>query len=510
MKRLLFIISLLVMLPLSGYTQEIKSEKEILQNIDSYIEKVRLDWQIPGMGVAIIKDDSVIFTKGYGVKDMNKPEDKVDENTLFQIGSVSKSFTAAVLAQLVDEGLLKWEDTVKNILPDFKMYDPWVSEHLQVKDLTSHRTGLGGQVGTYIPNLGYDRDDVYQMLALIKPAYIFRGEYQYNNITFIPAAKIIETLTGKSWEDNIQERIFDKLGMNASTFNGEGFAAADNAALPYEFLSKNGKMVVNPLYGEEQALWWLTVIGPAGSICCTPTDLIKWAQFHLNMGKVGDEQIISEKNMRYLHKGVTITSQYDNATTLYGHCWFIEQTKKGRIYFHTGTTWGMTTLCMYIPENKLGMTIQVNSEAPASPRYAIMRRLIDLYLGLPDKDYNADYLEDWYSSATDKAARDSTAEASKVIVPAPAPKALVGKYGKDNLFGDAWITLEKGKLYIKVGRQGWKHELKHISDTKYNFRSDGTGFDITFKLDDKGKKAASFEIDFGEGEDFGPWTRVSK
>jgi len=510
MRRFSVSLFLILWLPLFGFAQKDVNQDVFLKDIDTYIEQVRTDWKIPGLGVAIVKDDHVIFSKGYGVKDLSKPEDKIDEHTLFQIGSVSKSFTAAVLAQLVDEGLLHWEDTVKNILPDFEMYDPWVSRNMQVKDLTSHRTGLGGQVGTYIPNLGYDRDDVYRMLALLKPAYTFRGDYQYNNITFIPAARIIEKITDKSWEDNIRERIFDKLGMTESTLNGEGFAAADNAALPYEFISRNGEMVVNPLYGEEQALWWLTVIGPAGSICCTPTDLIKWAQFHLNMGKVDGKQVISEKSMKYLHTGVTITSQNEDRTTLYGHCWFVEQTKKGRLYFHTGTTWGMTTLCCYMPELNLGMTVQVNSEAPSDPRYAIMRRLIDLYLGEPDKDYNADYLAQWYKGAQAKAEKEAKSAAEQKITEAPVSRTLVGKYGKDALFGDAWVTLEKGKLYIKVGKQGWKHQLKHITGNKYNFRSDGAGFDITFTMDAAGKKAASFEIDFGEGEDFGPWTRVSK
>lgn len=510
MKQFAFSLFLLLWIPVCSFAQIDRDQQAIIKNIDSYIEQVRTDWKIPGMGVVFIKDDSVIFSKGYGVKNLSKPDEKVDSHTLFQIGSVSKSFTAAVLAQLVDEGLLKWEDTVKNILPDFEMYDPWVSSHLQVKDLTSHRTGLGGQVGTYIPNMGYDRDDVYQMLRLLKPAYTFRGAYQYNNITFIPAAKIIEKLTGKSWEDNIQERIFDKLGMTESTFNGDNFNKAQNAALPYEFISKNGEMVVNPLYGDEQALWWLTVIGPAGSICCTPNDLIKWAQFHLNMGKVNGEQIISEKNMKYLHTGVTITSQSDERTTLYGHCWFIEQTKKGRLYFHTGTTWGMTTICFYIPEMRLGGTIQVNSEAPSEPRYAIMRRLFDLYLGLPDTDYNAAYLKEWYKDARKEAEKSAEKKAKEVIVEAPSASAITGQYEKDALFGDAYITLENEKLYITIGKKGWKRELKHINGNRYNFRSDGWGFDVTFTLDEKGEKATSFEVDFGEGEDFGPWTKISK
>jgi len=512
MKRTVIYLLLITILGFSfnGYAQEVLSQEDILKNVDQYIEKVQNEWKIPGMAVAIIKDNKVIHAKGFGLKDLSKPDDKVDPNTIFQIGSISKSFTAAVMAQLVDQNLVKWEDTVKNILPDFEMYDPWVTANMQVKDLMTHRTGLAGQSGTYIPNLGYDRDDIYNMLKYIKPVYSFRGDYQYNNITFIVAAKIIEKLTGMSWEENVQQRIFDKLGMTSSSVDGEGFLASENVALPYEFLDKDGEMVINPLYGDEQALWWLTVIGPAGAVNSSANDLIKWAQFHLNMGKVGDEQIISEKNMKYLHKGITITSQNENRTTIYGQCWFIEQTKKGRLYFHTGTTWGMTAICCYFPELNLGMVILVNSEAPSEPRYAIMRRTLDLFLGEPDKDYSQEYLAEWYESSKKSAEKKEKKDAEIINIPAPKAKALVGKYTKEALFGDAWVTLEKGKLFIKAGKQGFKREMVHVNGNKYNFRCDGHGFDITFTMNESGKKATSFEIDFGGGEDFGPWTRISK
>lgn len=499
---------------------QVLSDEEIVANLDSYIEKVRTDWKIPGMGVTLMKDGNILLMKGYGVKDSTRMDDPVDENTIFQIGSVSKSFTAAVIASLVDEGLLKWDDTVKSILPDFEMYDPWVTENLQVKDLTSHRTGLGGQVGTYIPNMGYDRDDVYKMLKFIRPAYTFRGDYQYNNITFIPAAKIIEKVTGKSWEENVRERLFEPLGMTLSTLNGEGFSEAlkeGRAALPYEFIRKDGQMQVNPLYGDEQALWWLTVIGPAGAVCCPPVDLLKWAKFHLDNGKVGDKQIISEKQMNYLHRGVTITSQGADYTNLYAHCWFVEQTRKCRIYYHTGTTWGMTTLCFFVPELDICGTIQVNSEAPSDPRHAIMRRALDMFLGYPTYDYNAEYLKDWYDTAAKRAEAEAKAASEKVVEPSPELKKIAGKYTKEAPFGDATVTVKKGKAYIEIGHKGWKRELKHVSGNKFNFRMDGWGFDITFLFEEgtagsSMKSAYGFSIAWGEGEEkyFGDWKRTQQ
>lgn len=511
MKKLTFILIIVCAYVQIAFAQVILPQQEINREIEKYAETILADWKIPGMSVAITKDNQVVFAKGFGVKDMNK-SDKADENTLYQIGSVSKSFTAAVMASLVDEGLISWEDTVKNFLPDFQMYDKWVEQNLLVKDMMTHKTGLRGQVGTYIPNLGYSRDDIYKMLPLIKPAHSFRNVYAYNNITFIIASKLIEKLTGKSWEENVFERIFNPLGMTSSTLNGEGFIKATQdglATTPHSFWFEKDSINLWPLYGEEQAPHWLTVIGPAGSVVSSAADMSKWAMFHLNKGKVGDEQIISEKNMNFLHRGITITSQDSSRTTLYGHCWFVEQNSKYRLYFHTGTTWGSTALCFFLPELNLGGIILVNSEAPADPRYSLMRRVIDLYYGFPERDYNAEYLAKFYENSRKSEEKESQKEKPEVL-PAPPFKALSGHYTKDELFGDATIELKGKELYITIGKYGWKHKMKHDNGNKFSFESDGHTFPITFVLNEKGDQAISFEVDFNYDENFGPWVRSDK
>lgn len=524
MKRLFTLWALLALLAAPAWSQTTKNIPErhpvltrdqILANIEQTIEQVRADWKIPGLGVALYKDGDILLCKGYGVKSYDSGA-TVDAHTVFQIGSVSKSFTAAILAQLADEGLLKWTDRVKDHLPDFEMYDPWVTEHIEIQDLTSHRSGMRDDIGTYLGNLGYNRDDIYRMFRLMPPAYTFRGDYQYNNITFIPAAKIIEKVTGKSWEENVRERIFEPLGMTESTLNGEGFGAAleaGTAALPYAFERKGREMDVFPMYGDEQSLWWLTVVGPAGSLCCPPADLIKWAVFHLKGdGKAGERQLISPRQMNFLHRGVTITSQTPDKTNLYGHCWFIEQTRKGRLYFHTGTTWGMTTMCAFIPEMDFAMTIQVNSEAPSEARHAILRRAIDLFLGYEDYDYNAEYLAAWYKRADERASADEKAAAERVAVPAPAWSRLQGHYvGQHDVLGDIDIFMEDGQLCIQLhNEKAWKRTLKHVNGNVFNFRADGWGFDVTFhfdKPDEWGSLAQGLSITVGSGEEFANWDR---
>ena len=495
-------------------------DEKVVKSIDSYIQKVQKEWQLTGVAAAFSKGGEVFYSKAYGVKDMTSTE-PIDVNTVFQIGSVSKSFTAAVMASLVDEGKVSWEDTVVNILPDFKMYDPWVTANMQVKDVMTHKSGIGGQVGTYLPNLGYDRDDIYRMMAQIKPAYSFRNDYQYNNITFIIAAKIIEKVTGKTWEENVQERIFNPLGMTSTSMNGEGYIATENKAVPHEYLYKDS-IAIRPLYGDDQALWWLTVIGPAGSINSNVGDMIKYAEFHrLNGVDRNGKQVISEKSAKYLHKGVTITSQDDNRTTLYGHCWFVEQNNRYRLYFHTGTTWGFATLCFFVPELELSGIMFMNCEVGSSPRYAIMRRMIDLLMGAPAeeftpefKDYSKEYFESYIASEKADAEKKAEEEAKNrvseaEVMPAPKASAIVGRYVKDELWGDVVVEAEKGLLYITTGKKAFKNRLNHKEGNTYTFWSDGYEFAIHFDMDEKGKKSVGFILELGKGEEksVGGWKR---
>lgn len=549
MKRIIALLLMLFFIPTASLLAQ--DNDVIVKKTVDYAKEVQKLWQIPGMAIAIVKDGQMIYSGALGAKTKcldcadgcgsgcgngceksgSCADKHVDANTLFQIGSVSKSFTAAVMASLVDEGKVKWDDTVKNILPDFKMYDKWVESNLQVKDIMTHHTGLQGQLGTYIANMGYGREDIWNMLPLLKPKYSFRGAYEYNNITFIIASKIIEKLTGKSWEDNVRERIFTPLGMTSSRVTGDEFTAALNVATPHEFTYKKGRMVndttwmdsvaVNPLYGPEQALHWLTVIGPAGSVSSTVNDMAKYLLFHLNKGMAGGKQVISREQADYLRKGHTITSQDSSRVTLYGHCWFVEQNSRYRVIFHTGTTWGFTALCAFVPEQDLGIVILVNSEAPAYPRYAIMRRMIDLYKGYPDKDYNKIFYEEWLASAR-KGMRESDKKlADEVKAAAPDFKLLTGTYDKGPLFGKAVVTLEAGEktvaggqsvaseqLFITVGPMGWKSKLTHKNGNEFTFRMDGNEFKVKFVKDEKSAKFTALDIDFGYTENFGNWNRI--
>lgn len=573
MKRCITLTAALILS--AGLFAQQKNSAQIAESIDKYIQEVKETWQLPGLAAAFSLNGEIILSKGYGVKEqkmaggigfrglkdsdrstasggvvpvVNPSNAPTGPRTLFQIGSVSKSFTATVMASIVDEGLVKWEDTIKNILPDFRMYDSWVTENMQVKEIMTHHTGLIGQGGTYFPNVGYTRDEIYQMIPLMKPVYSFRNGYQYNNTTFLIAEKVIERVTGKSWEENVRERVFKPLGMTSSTMNAEGYASAKDVATPHDYSfttpllatspcedlirgeERKGtpKIVVSPLYGDEQALWWLTGIGPAGSICSCANDMVRYAQMHLNNGFIVNTKedgskdtvrVLSEKAAKFLHKGQTICSQDSVHTTLYGHCWFIEQNNRYRLYYHTGTTWGMTAICFFVPEVNLCGAVLVNCEASDNPRLAIMNRLIDLAMGAPAesyterfKDYNKVYFEKWLA-AREKGWEESEAKfAKRTFAAAPATKSITGLYNHPNaLFGEVKVEERNGELYVTTGKGRFCNILRHIDGNKYEFRADGHGFPLIFNIPDGETKATSLtiQLNYGEEKDFGDWVRVA-
>lgn len=530
--------------------------RDIPHEISAYAEQVRNQWKIPGLSVAVIHGDSVILSRGFGIKEKGG-NDSVTSSTIFHIGSMTKAFTAAATASIVDEGLLSWNDTVKKILPDFDWYDDSVETVMQVKDLFTHSTGLVAQAGTYIANLGYDRDDIYSMLRYIEPVYPFREKFAYNNITFIVAAKVIEKVTGKSWEDNVRERIFIPLGMTSSVTGAEGYLdAGDNASTAHYFGYSRGKggsrgsIYVTPLHGEERALHWVDVIGPAGSISSNAEDMIKWVRFHLDngtvTGKTGTEllkssfpadssafneffpemnqdisgnfrldpycftsRIISEEQMDFLHTGAVNVRKDSTMVKDYGYCWYIEQNERYKVIYHTGTTWGFTGVCGFVPELDLGIAILCNSEVSEYARLGLMRRIIDLYLpGDTLKDWSSEGLEQWFADKK-KPGRRAVPCTIKRSSTVPEFNRLVGKYSKPAPFGDAEVTLKNGKLYLTIGRCRWTHRLDHHSGNEFWLRSDGHTFPVYFhNYTDGAAGPVDFEIDFNYNENFGPWIKA--
>ncbi len=560
--HILLSLLLFSLLPLASRAQ---TGRDIPSEISAYAEQVRTQWKIPGLSLAVVHGDSLVFSGGFGVREKGKTTDgdgewtAVTDSALFHIGSMTKAFTATVIASLVDEGLLRWDDTVKHILPDFEWYDDSVEAVMQVRDLLTHSTGLVAQAGTYIPNLGYDRDDIYRMFRYIEPVYPFREKFAYNNITFIIAARIIETVTGCSWEDNIRERIFIPLGMSSSVPGSEGYLQAGRKASVAHYFGYSrgrnggrGSIYVTPLYGEERALHWVDVIGPAGSISSTAADMARWVRFHLNNGAVirtvepaenglissfpmdstafseyfpdmssglsgefrfypyqDTVQVISRRQMDFLHTGVIKVRQDSTMRRDYAYCWYVEQNERYKVIYHTGTTWGFTGVCGFVPELDLGIAVLCNSEVSEYARLGLMRRIIDLYLpGDTLIDWSSEGLEQWFADKKKPGRRAVPCNIRRSSAD-PDPARLIGHYTKPAPFGDAEVTLKNGKLYLTIGPLGWTHRLDHHRGNEFWLRSDGHTYPVFFhNYTEDSSGPVDFEIDFNYNENFGPWIKT--
>ncbi len=521
--------------------------------ISEFAVQVMDTWKIPGMSLAVAHRGDVVLLEGYGVKKLGKsikkngPDAAVTPHTVFHIGSMTKAFTATVLASMVDEGLLTWNTPVKEILPEFDWADDTAEDLIQVQDLLTHRTGLVAQVGTYIPNLGYSREDIIRMLRYIEPMYEYDEKFAYNNITFLVAAAVVEKLSGRTWEENIRSRILEPLGMHSSYPEIQGYIdAGPGASVAHYFGHRRGSanggrgsIVVSALGGEDRALEWVDVIGPAGSISSTAEDMIRWVEFHR-----ADNFLLSPGGMVYLHTPQIKVSRDTTDSRHYGLCWYIEDHDGCEIIYHTGTTWGFTGICGWIPSLEVSFALLCNSEVSEYARKAVMRRIADLYnpersspaeqlktAEHPERlvfqtdgqdtlrDWNSEGLEAWYRyrnssrrravPCTIEYSRTKPSDYSKLVgVYSKAPLTADGDHLDPEVFGDVEITLKRGQLYITIGPKGWTHRLEHSQGNIFLFTSEGHTFPLYFhNYTPDSPNPVTFEIDFNYNENFGAWVK---
>ena len=290
-----YIFSLLfIIIPTWG----LKAQSTIqAQNLDKYFAKSLEKWKVPGMAVAILRNDTLELLKGYGVKETGKPG-RIDENTLFAVASNTKSFTATAIAMLVDEGKLGWDDKVVEFLPWFRLYDPYVSLNMTIRDLLCHRSGLQTFSGDLIwYGSSYSRDEVIKRASKLKPVYGFRTNYGYSNIMYLTAGQVIAKVSGMSWDEFIKQRILKPLGMKNTNTSITELNLKGNTSIPHNDVN-DSIIAINYLNWDN--------IGPAGSINSSASDMIKWLQFQLHKGKHENYELVSEKSLRELWSPQTI------------------------------------------------------------------------------------------------------------------------------------------------------------------------------------------------------------
>jgi len=478
------IIGLILMLFIGSLS--VAAQDAPLQGFDDYVNRAIKDWEVPGLAIAVIKNDKIVFAKGYGVRELGKPS-PVDERTLFAIGSSSKAFTAATVAMLVDEGKLKWDDPATKYLPSLQLYDPYATRELTVRDLLSHRVGLErGDLLWYASP--YDRSEVLRRIRYLKPSSSMRSRFGYQNVMFLAAGQIIPSITGKDWDDFTRERIFVPLGMTATGTSIKTLANSNDVAVPH---SKFDDKV--------ETIAWRNIdnIAPAGSINSNVVDMAQWVRLQLGDGKYQDKQLISSAAIKEMHASQTIIPLegtmkmlYPEAHFLnYGLGWFLSDYRGRKLVEHGGAIDGMRALVAMMPEEKMGVVILTNLGGTTLPM-PLAYRIFDAYLGAQPRDWSADMLKTIKTLQEQGKAAALKAESERVkgTSTSLAMEKYAGEY-QNEMYGDSKIVFENGKLTAQFGPnytgdlEHWHYDVFRIT---WRDRTQGKGF-VSFRLNRQGK-----------------------
>lgn len=447
MRSFLFIGFLFIALTSSAQKKNKSTSAEAKLNL--IFSKALTDFNVPGMAIAIVKDDKVVLSQGYGVKSTTTGE-KVTDQTSFAIASNSKAFTAAALAILVDEGKIQWNDKVRDYLPYFELYSPFVSEEMTIKDLLCHRTGLATFSGDLIwYGTTHSREEIIRRAKYLQPVYGFRDTFGYSNIMFLAAGEIIPAVTGKSWDEFIRERFFMPLGMKTANTSIRDFAPNGNIASPHNEV--DGKNI--PI---DYVNW--DNIGPAGSINASVSDLTQWIKLQLHTGTLDGKTYWSEARAYEMWENITpkpvgkwqrenMPSRHFNS---YGLGWDLMEYGGHKIISHGGGYDGMISKTVLVPDLKLGFVILTNNinSLPSCLTYTILDEYLQVNSG---KDWPAMFLQ--FKKDDEAAAKQAAIDAEKARTKNTQPslplKDYTGTYSSE-LYGDVEVAIDdKGQLTIE-------------------------------------------------------------
>ena len=419
-------------------------------DFDGYVSRGLQTLGTPGAAIAVVKDGEVLFAKGYGVRRLGDTT-RVDAHTLFQIASNTKAFTTAALAMLADEGKLTWDDLVTRHLPGFQLYDPYVTRELTIRDLVTHRSGLGLGAGDLLWfHSNYGRADIMHRIRYAKPVTSFRSRYAYDNVLYLVAGEIVPAVTGTSWDDFVRGRIFRPLGMTASGTGVAFLSSTSNVAAPHAV--ERGVLTVVPLDTVDN-------LGPGGAIVSNVTDMAKWLICRLDSGRYQGSRLFSDAQAREMWSGQTVLPISDPAPPLaalrphfakYALGWRLRDYRGRTLVWHTGGLAGMTSQVTLVPAERLGIVILTNAESDLMA--ALTYRLLDSFFDGRPTDWVAAYAR---AAAQRRARADSTLRARRTTRDSLSRPSLplaryAGSY-RDEMYGDATIALESGRPVLRFG-----------------------------------------------------------
>lgn len=473
------------------------------KGFDARVEALMKQQGVPGAAIAIVENGKVTLARGYGHKRIDST-DPVGADTLFQIGSTTKAFTAAALAILVDEGRIRWDDPVIEHLPGFRMYDPWVTREITIRDLLVHRSGLGRGQGDllFVPATNLSRAETVRRLRYLKPATSFRGAFAYDNILYIVAGELIEAVSGQRWEDFVRDRILRPVGMAKTVTNDVDRLVAPDRAFPHGRLGEIRG--IGPLQAFDENIAALGAnSAPAGAIAAGANDLARWLQVQLSGGLLpgSDQRLYSEANGREMWQPVMpipVTPLPGPLAELMPHFrgyalgWVAQDFRGLRVLQHSGGTLGFITVVVLVPEKNLGFAIVTNAEEFAFVP-GLQYELLDHYLGQEKQDWPKAFAEFFAqrSAAGLEAVRKAATERPQTQPSLPLA-AYAGRFS-DPWYGPIEIREVAGSLAIDfLQTPGMAGPLEHWAYDTFVARWPNPLTEpafVTFALDAAGKPA---------------------
>ncbi len=439
MNKTRILLGILVFLSLFGWSPSAVSTELPAQELEADIRKALADFQVPGLAIGIIDKGRQVYTRGFGVKTVGGRE-PVDENTIFGLGSASKTFNAGLAAVLVQAGKIKWDDKVVRHTPEFRLYDAWVTQETTLRDLLSHRTGVGeaDNLGLLFIGSNFGRDEVVAKAAVLPSLIGFRTGWCYSNIMFIAAGQMMAEVAGRSWDDCIRDFIFAPLGMTSSSTSIGAFVPGDNLATPHWY--EGGRPTPIP-WGH------MDTAGPAGSVNSSVADMVKWLQVHLNGGSLAGQTLWGadvQKEMFSPHSLlVDIPIGWRTSFSTYGLGWFICEYRGRKVVWHGGNCDGMSCVVGMLPEEKMGVVILQNT-FPTRFEYDLMLRVMDMGLGLPKAE--------WRSLEEAKPVSLTIQKYAPEPDDRPVDQAGFGRYlgtYTSDLFGECEVRLEGARAVLR-------------------------------------------------------------
>jgi len=429
---------------------------------DRYVREAMSLWRTPGLSIVVVKDDQVVFKKGFGVLESGRPE-PFTAATLGVCASTTKAMTAVCMGMLVDAGKVQWTDKLRDVYPEFALSDPGVSAEITVRDLFTHNAGLGNADNLWV--YGYSREEILRRMQLLPLAYSLRSSFIYQNLMYIVAGELIHRLSGQSWEDFITQRLFVPLGMEhtyAAYKRSEGKGSHET---PHFLIGDSIRPIVNLTYDN---------IGPAGGVWSCADDMDKWIRFLLDSATVHGQRLLTATTYGELFKPHSIVTEREfyptrqlthPSWTTYGLGWFQEDYRGKMVQFHTGSLDGAVAILGLLPSAHFGIYIFGNLDH-SELRHALMYKAMDLW-GFQDdgSDWSKDMYALYAKIRQEGRAREKEKEAKRVTGTRPSlPLAAYAGNYTNEIYGNARVVLSGDSLSIqfpndiRLGLQHWNYD----------------------------------------------------